>query len=108
MTGSVISRYEMCLVAEDLLLEDFPEPENKDEVTSKLLTKLGFHNRWALSGIEVEILCSNGSTIFNELQLDAERFQLVAVPPDFYTHLGEPGHFRFQDPRASAKPGFRA
>jgi hypothetical protein len=45
MTGSVISRYEMYLVAEDLLLEDFPEPENKDEVNSKLLTKLGFHNR---------------------------------------------------------------
>ena len=82
-------RYRVCLVAEDLLLEDFPEPDGKDEVPSKLLTMLKLNSRWGVSRIEIEdALQEHGWEVLNELQLDPEVFRLVAIPPDLYTHLG--------------------
>jgi hypothetical protein len=83
------TRYKVCLVAEDLLLEDFTEPEEKAEVTNKLLTKLGLSSRWGNSRIELEdALQENGLKVVNELNLDPEAFRLIAIPADLYTHLG--------------------
>ena len=83
------TRYKVCLVAEDLLLEDFPEPDPKEEVPSKLLNLLKLNTRWGISRIELEnALLEHGLAVLNELKLDPEVFRLVAVPADLYTHLG--------------------
>ena len=82
------TRYNVCLVAEDLLLEDFPEPEGKEEPSSKLLSKLGLQSRWGLSRLEIEeALLEHGLEILQELHLDPEAFRLVPIPADLYTHL---------------------
>ena len=82
------TRYRVCLVAEDLLLEDFPEPEGKTEVPSKLLDMLKLNSRWGVTRIELEcVLLEHGSKVLQELQLDPELFRLVAIPADLYTHL---------------------
>ena len=83
------TRYRVCLVAEDLLLEDFPEPESKAEVPSKLLDLLKLNSRWGITRIELEdALLEHGLSILQELQLDPESFRLIAIPADLYTHLG--------------------
>ncbi|HET8781679.1 MAG TPA: hypothetical protein VFM63_04655 [Pyrinomonadaceae bacterium] len=83
------TRYSVCLVAEDLLLEDFPEPEGKDEVDSKLLDILGLNSRWGLSRSEIEqALVERGAEVLAKLKLDPEEFRVVAIPADLYTHLG--------------------
>ena len=85
------ARYQVCLVVEDLLLEDFPEPESKAELArTGLLSALGLESRRGLSRIDIEnALLQNGSKILREtLELDPEAFRLVAIPPDIYTHLG--------------------
>ena len=82
-------RYRVCLVAEDLLLEDFPEPDGRDEVPSKLLSMLKLGSRWGVSRIEIEnALQEHGWDVLHELQLDPEVFRLIAIPADLYTHLG--------------------
>ncbi len=81
-------RYRVCLVAEDLLLEDFPEPDPKTEVPSTLLKMLKLESRWGLSRIEIEeALLEHGLDVLHELQLDPELFRLIPIPPDLYTHL---------------------
>lgn len=83
------TRYRVCLVAEDLLLEDFPEPDAKAEVSSKLLNMLKLNSRWGMTRIEIEnALLEHGLNVLSELQLDPEAFRLVAIPADLYTHLG--------------------
>ena len=83
------TRYRVCLVAEDLLLEDFPEPDSRAEVPSKLLNMLKLNSRWGISRIEIEnALLEHGFEVLNELQLDPEVFRLIAIPADLYTHLG--------------------
>jgi hypothetical protein len=83
------TRYKVCLVAEDLLLEDFPEPDSKEEVDSKLLDLLRLNSRWGLSRNDIEAaLMEHGAEVLNKLKLDPEVFRLVAIPPDLYTHLG--------------------
>ena len=83
------TRYRVCLVAEDLLLEDFPEPDAKAEIPSKLLDMLKLNSRWGMTRIEIEsALIEHGLTILSELHLDPEAFRLIAVPADLYTHLG--------------------
>jgi hypothetical protein len=82
------TRYKVCLVAEDLLVEDFAEPDVRDESSSKLLSKLGLRARWGLSRLEIEdALLENGLRIIEELQLDPEAFRLGLIPPDIFTHL---------------------
>lgn len=82
------TRYNVCLVAEDLLLEDFPEPEGKEEPSSRLLSKLGLKSRWGLSRLDVEeALLEHGLEIIEELHLDPEAFRLVPIPADLYTYL---------------------
>lgn len=82
------TRYHVCLVVEDLLLEDFPDPEAKEEPPSKLLSKLGLQSRWGVSRLEIEdALLEHGLEVLEALHLDPEKFRLVAVPPDIYTNL---------------------
>jgi len=84
------TRYHVCLVSEDLLVEDFPEPESKEEVDSKLLEMLRLNSRWGLSRSEIETaLVEHGAEVLNKLKLDPEAFRLVAIPPDLYSHLGK-------------------
>src|SRR5262249_29551373 len=84
------TRYQPCLIVEDLLIEDFTEPERKQEMPgSPLLSALGFEGRRGLSRIAIEAaLVQNGTRILEELGLDPEAFRLVAIPADIYTHLG--------------------
>jgi hypothetical protein len=85
------TRYKVCLVAEDLLLEDFREPEPRQQMPkTKLLAELGFESRWGLSRLEIEnALLQHGPKIVAEqLKLDPEAFRIVAIPADIYTHVG--------------------
>lgn len=85
------TRYRVCLVVEDLLIEDFDEPEPRARMPeSKLLDALGLKTRWGLSRIDIEnALVEKGSDVLrNKLNLDPHQFKLVAIPPDIYTHIG--------------------
>lgn len=83
------TRYHVCLVAEDLLLEDFAEPDSREDIPSTLLSLLKLTSRWGLTRNEIETaLLEHGLKVLNELQLDAELFRLVVIPADLYTHLG--------------------
>lgn len=83
------TRYRVCLVAEDLLLEDFPEPDAKEEISSALLSLLKLNSRWGITRLELEnALLEHGFDVLTALQLDPEVFRLVAIPADLYTHLG--------------------
>ena len=85
------TRFQVCMVVEDLLIEDFPEPEPRAHMPrSALMDELDLTNRWELSRIDIEnALHLNGPRIVKEkLHLDPEVFRLVAVPPDIYTNLG--------------------
>jgi hypothetical protein len=84
------TRYKGCFVREDLLIEDFPEPEPKEQMPrTKLLSALGLETRWGLARAEIEsALVQHGPRILEEeLALDPEAFRLVAIPPDIYPHL---------------------
>lgn len=84
------TRYKVCLAIEDLLVEDFAEPEPKQKMPrTRLLSALELESRWALTRIDIEnALLKHGSRILEkELALDPEAFRLVAIPPDIYTHL---------------------
>jgi hypothetical protein len=83
------TRYRVCLVAEDLLLEDCPEPDSKEDNPSKLLSMLKLSSRWGVTRNEIEnALIEHGLKVLQELQLDPKLFRLVAIPADVYTHLG--------------------
>ncbi|HEX6209438.1 MAG TPA: hypothetical protein VF136_01595, partial [Methylomirabilota bacterium] len=80
------------LVAEDVLLEDFPDPKEGDEApTSELLTLLGFAGRRGLSRIAIEqaLLARGADVLEHELGLDPRAFRLVCIPPDVHLRLGE-------------------
>ena len=83
------TRYRVCLVAEDLLLEDFPEPDINVDLPSKLLDRLKLNTRWGNSRVEIEdALLEHGHEVLHDLQLDPELFRLTVIPADLYTHLG--------------------
>jgi hypothetical protein len=80
------------LVAEDVLVEDFPDPKEGEEPgASALLTALGFPGRRALPriGIEQALLAHGGDLVEQELRLDPRAFRLVCIPPDVHLRLGE-------------------
>jgi hypothetical protein len=80
------------LVAEDVLIEDFPDPKEGDEApTSELLTILGLQGRRGLSRIAIEqALLDRGSDVLDkQLRLDPRVFRLVCIPPDVHLRLGE-------------------
>jgi len=79
------TRYQVCLVVEDLLVEDFAEPEPKQQMPrTRLLSELGLESRWGLTRIDIEnALLQHGPRILKEeLALDPEAFRMVAIPPD--------------------------
>jgi len=85
------TRFQVCLVEEDLLLEAFEEPASRRErIHTKLIAALNLETRWGLSRIDIEnVLLQHGPVILErQLKLDPEAFRLVAIPPDIYTHLG--------------------
>jgi hypothetical protein len=80
------------LVAEDVLVEDFPDPgEGEDPPMSGLLTSLGLPGRRALPRIAIEqaLLDRGGDVLEQELRLDPRVFRLVCIPPDVHLRLGE-------------------
>jgi hypothetical protein len=86
------ARYLPSLVAEDVLVEDFPEPaDGHTPPASELLKCLGLPARRGLPRIAIEqALLIHGARILDkELGLDPRVFRLVCIPPDLYVRLGE-------------------
>jgi hypothetical protein len=80
------------LVAEDVLVEDFPDPKEGDEApASELLARLGLPGRRTLPRIAIEqALLNHGADVLDkELRLDSRVFRLVCIPPDVHLRLGE-------------------
>jgi hypothetical protein len=80
------------LLAEDVLVEDFPDPrEDEQPPVSELLTKLGLPTRRAVPRIAIErALLTRGARVLDEdLHLDPQVFRLVCIPPDVHLRLGE-------------------
>jgi hypothetical protein len=86
------ARFLPDLVAEDFLVEDFPEPAKGVKMpTSMLLSALGLKQRHGLSRIQIEqaLLDHGADIVSNELGLEPELFRLVCIPTDLYLRLGE-------------------
>jgi hypothetical protein len=80
------------LVAEDVLVETFPEPqEGEDGPVSELLTTLGLQARRAVPRIAIEqALLAHGADVLEQrLGLDPRVFRLVCSPPDVHLRVGE-------------------
>jgi hypothetical protein len=85
-------RYLPTLVAEDVLIEDFPDPaDGQIPAASELVKSLGLSGRRGLPRIALEhALLTHGARILEkELGLDPRVFRLVCIPPDVYVRLGE-------------------
>ena len=84
------ARFVPSLAKEDLLVEDFDEPDPGAEApASALLSALGFEDRRGLSRIRLEkALIDRGNAIVGDLGLDVRMFRLVCVPPDVYGLVG--------------------
>ena len=92
MVNSGGARYLPTLVAEDVLVEDFPDPAGGDTPPpSELLKSLGLPGRRGLPRIAIEqALHAHGARILaDELGLDPRVFRLVCIPSDVYARLGE-------------------
>jgi hypothetical protein len=86
------ARHLPTLVAEDVLVEDFPDPgEGEKPAPSELLAVLGLGSRRGLSRIAIErALLDHGARLLEkELGLDPRAFRLVCIPPDVHLRLGE-------------------
>jgi hypothetical protein len=86
------ARHLPTLVAEDLLVEDFPDAEEgKEAPVGPLLTALGLPGRRGLPRIRIEqALLEHGAHLLEkELGLDPRVFRLVCIPPDVHLRLGE-------------------
>jgi hypothetical protein len=86
------ARYLPSLVAEDVLVEDFPDPaDGQTPAASELVKSLGLPGRRGLPRIAVEqALLMHGARILErELGLDPRVFRLVCIPPDVYVRVGE-------------------
>jgi hypothetical protein len=86
------ARHLPTLVAEDVLVEDFPDPKEGDEAPpSDVLARLGLPSRRGLPRIAIEhALLAHGSDVLDkELRLDPRVFRLVCIPPDVHLRLGE-------------------
>jgi hypothetical protein len=85
------ARYLPSLVAEDVLVEDFPDPaEGQTPPASELVKRLGLPGRRGLPRIAIEqALLMHGARILEkELGLDPRVFRLVCIPPDVYVRVG--------------------
>ena len=86
------ARYLPSLVAEDVLVEDFPDPADAETpAASELVKSLGLPGRRGLPRIAIEqALLTHGARILEkELGLDPRIFRLVCIPPDVYVRVGE-------------------
>jgi hypothetical protein len=86
------ARHLPTLVAEDVLVEDFPDPqEGEQPPASELLAALRLPGRSGLPRITIEqALLAHGATLLEkELSLDPRVFRLVCIPPDIHLRLGE-------------------
>jgi len=86
------ARYLPSLVAEDVLVEDFPDPaEGQTPAASELMKSLGLPGRRGLPRIVIEqgLLMHGARILDKELGLDPRVFRLVCIPPDVYVRLGE-------------------
>ena len=85
-------RFLPTMVAEDVLVEGFPEPEaGSDHPPSGLLEVLGLKQRNQLSRQQIEIvLLEKGNDLLrDELGLDPKEFKLVCIPPDLHLRIGQ-------------------
>jgi predicted fused transcriptional regulator/phosphomethylpyrimidine kinase len=86
------ARYLPSLVAEDVLVEDFPDPaDGQTPATSELLKNLRLSSRRGLPRIAIEqaLLTYGARTLEKELGLDPRVFRLVCIPPDVYVRVGQ-------------------
>ena len=86
------ARHLPSLVAEDVLVEAFPDPRDGDKgPVSELLGRLGFKGRWALprAAIEQALLDHGAEVVAGQLGLDPRSYRLVCIPPDAHLRLGE-------------------
>ena len=86
------ARHLPSLVAEDVLVEDFPDPaEGEKPPASPLLTALKLDRRRGLSRVAIEAaLLEHGAQVLEqELGLDPRVFRLVCIPSDVHFRLGE-------------------
>jgi hypothetical protein len=86
------ARYLPSLVAEDVLVEDFPDPgDSQTPAASELVKSLRLPGRRGLPRIAIEqALLMHGARILEkELGLDPRVFRLVCIPPDVYVRVGE-------------------
>jgi hypothetical protein len=86
------ARHLPTLVAEDVLIEDFPDPPNGDEApVSELLTLLGLPRRRGVprAAIEQALLAHGARILEDRLGLDPRVHRLVCIPPDVHLRLGE-------------------
>ena len=86
------ARHLPSLVAEDVLVEDFPDPaEGERPPVSPLLTTLELPGRRGLSRVAIEqaLLVHGTRVLENELDLDPRVFRLVCIPSDVHFRLGE-------------------
>jgi hypothetical protein len=80
------------LVAEDVLVETFPDPkEGEQPPASGVLAALELPGRRGVSRIAIEeaLLAHGAGLLQKELGLDPRVFRLVCVPPDVHLRLGE-------------------
>jgi hypothetical protein len=84
------ARYVPVLAEEDVLVEDFDEPDPGTETpASALLSALGFEDRRGLSRISIEkALNERGNSIVRDIGLDPRVFRLICIPPDVYGRVG--------------------
>jgi len=84
------ARYAPTLVDEDVLVEDFDEPDaGREYPASALLSALGFEDPRGLSRVRLEkALIDRGDVIVGDLGLDVREFRLVCIPPDVYGRVG--------------------
>jgi hypothetical protein len=86
------ARYLPSLVAEDVLVEDFPDPvDGQTAPASELLTSLGLPGRRGLprTVIEQALLMHGARILEQDLRLDPRVFRLVCIPSDVHARLGE-------------------
>ncbi len=86
------ARYLPSLVAEDVLVEGFPDPaDGENAPASELVKSLGLPGRRGLPRIAIDqaLLVHGARILEKELGLDPRVFRLVCIPPDVYVRLGE-------------------
>ncbi len=85
-------RYLPGVPAEDVLVEDFHEPEAGSEPPrSELLRALDLNRRNQLSRIQIETaLAEKGNILLRDrLGLEPTRFKIVCIPPDLHLRIGQ-------------------